>query len=263
MANSKITSLTFQVEGLVVSLDGALLKVGEVEQRIGESSEKIEGGLQATRNMVNEANEQIRGAVAGLEERTGVVSKSVQDNIGQARDSVQQGKDEINSALDEMMDQSATALDDMLDILENATGIFDKELKAQLELIKLGLLKVSDLDRKYKDALIGGERLITQLQGLDDSQFEQNLQRLTRLMEKGKVSIGEALDFLISKGGDLGKSFADWIQKAQDGTITMTRFREEIRRLLSQLEDFGADTAGFEDLFDELGDLLEQDSATS
>lgn len=156
----------------------------------------------------------------------------------------------INAALQQTQDRTNRAIGDLRAYVDQHSGMFAEELRAQLDLLEVGGQRLDEFVAKVGDWVIqtedGTQRVRELVEGLDARGFEQDIQALIAAARNGGDALADAIDLLRQRGGALTAQLVQAIEAFQRGSGTLDR----ILRLVEQLKTVtGGDTA--------LDDLLE------
>lgn len=220
--------------------------------RLTSALSGLETSMDKTASRLREHAASIRSSVAEAETAVRGAETRIAEGLDRAREKARQRSEEISSLVDSLLTKTGNQFDDLRNMLENASGPFADELQKQLDLLELAGTSVEEIGRLFGDAVIEGKKLREILQGADFRQFEQDVQKLMQALRRGALEVDELLKFLNQRGGDFGKTVAQWIEALKKGEISLERFQGLIAGLQEQFE--GTD---FESFLGEIEDAIE------
>lgn len=261
MANAALTSLTSQLKIVNIALTDTLSKLEEASVKSGEVTDQVTTDSESISKNTSEASSRVGQDLEGMQSKTTEAVETIENKLSGAQTVTQQATQELESLFSRLQGSSDSALNDLLSTLDDIRqqGAFD--ITNLIELIKLGVVQVSDLSFRLLNAEINGKKLRDILQGLDIEKFRQDIFNLVAEMRTSGPDIERILQLLIERGGALGKVFVDLARDARAGNISIENFRRQVKLLLEQLGEEG-DVSALQGLLDALADAIDQDRAT-
>ena len=225
----------------------------QVLRSVSSSLAQVRKEISDTRSELVSLDSQAQSSQAGLR---GVVDAGAAavESAGRGSASAQQVLAEVQkltAAADAAVATSRDHLGELSLLLQNSTNIWDQQVLALIDSIKVGAAPVELLIAQFGEAVIQGKRLTEFLDGANLHQYRDEVRELVRDLQGGKADVDEALKLLGESQLAIAKKLKETIDLFRQGKVSL----EFVAQLVEQIQRAMPDS-DFADLAEAIEDAL-------
>lgn len=239
-------------------LDGVAGAAEAAAERTSSRLGAAEQSLGGFASRAAEASQRIEASAAAAEESIERRAGGMASLMTESAAAVEAAGERIESAL-EALDGPATKLDDLDERVRSVENAWSVAIAAQIELIKLGAVRIEDFLTKWGQAVVatedGNKRILELLEGMDFGTYVDRIRGFTEAIKQGRADLEDVLRLLAEQENEIAKQFQSILDLYAQGKVTIERVSEVAEYLKERFKG-----TEFEELVDAIEEALRNGS---